>query len=148
MTPEQRERPPWTDVNAIVVGPPLGPVFAQHYEYRPMPPFPFTGATEARIRGFLRPGVLPDAYDVPALLGLADAWWPTLFPISTAPRYSATVGYTAQVLVDPKTIDPGEPLFHWAAGVASHDNLFVEMRELWAGDRPVVMNQQTFAALS
>ena len=52
-----------------------------------------------------------------------------------------------QLLVDPRTLDPAEPLYYRARGVAAADNFFIEMRELWSGDAVVAMNQQTFALL-
>jgi hypothetical protein len=42
----------------------------------------------------------------------------------------------------------GKGAFGGGVGVASADNYFVEMRELWSGERVVAMNQQTFALLS
>lgn len=53
-----------------------------------------------------------------------------------------------QLLADPRALPPSEPLFYRARGVAGADNYFVEMRELWSGDRVVAMNQQTFALLT
>jgi len=139
---------PWRAVDVVPVEPPLAPVFTQHYEYRPTGPVPFTGGTEALASGYLRPKVRPEVYDVPAVCALLDAWWPTVFPLAHGPRGVATVGYTMQLLVDPKVIPVDVPLRYSATGVDQDDNFFVEMRELWSGDRRVAMNQQTFALLT
>lgn len=139
--------PPWADAPVIPVEPPLGPVFARHYEYRATGPLPFSGSREAIAEGWIREQVPPDALDAPAIAALLDAWWPTSLTIEPAPRAVATVGYTMQLLTDPRSLPAPEPLFYRARGAASAGNFFVEMRELWAGERVVAMNQQTFALL-
>jgi hypothetical protein len=139
--------PPWSDVAVVPVGPPFGPIFTRHYEYRVTGPMPFSGGTEASVAGWLREKVTPDVLDAAAIAGMLDAWWPTSFSTESAPRAVATVGYTMQLLVDPARLPVTEPLFYRAHGVASADNFFVEMRELWHGHELVAMNQQTFAVL-
>jgi Thioesterase-like superfamily len=148
MRPASPKRPPWRDVQVIPVAPPLGPVFAQKYEYRATGPLPFTGGNDPSAAGWLREKTTPEVLDEAAIAGLLDAWWPTVFAIEPGPRGVATVGYTMEILVDPRTLDPAEPLFYRGHGVAGAGNLFVEMRELWSGDTVVAMNQQTFALLS
>jgi hypothetical protein len=141
-------QPPWNDVPPLPIAPPLGPVFAPHYEYRSTGPLPFVGGAEAVTAGFIREKGAPRPFDEAAIMALLDAWWPTTLAVETAPRAVATVGYTMQLLLDPHGLPLGEPLFHRARGVASADNFLVEMRELWAGNALVAMNQQTFALLS
>jgi hypothetical protein len=141
---------PFTDYPPIAVGPPLAPVFTQHYEYRPIGPAPFGGAPplgEATCDGFVREREAPRQYDAPAMIGLLDAWWPTLFGLDTRPRPLATISFTAQLLVDPATIPAGEPLRYRARMAALADGFFVELRELWSGGRPVALNQQMFAII-
>ncbi|MDF2691729.1 MAG: TesB-like acyl-CoA thioesterase 1 [Labilithrix sp.] len=146
--PVSPKRPPWRDVPPIPVAPPIGPVFAEKYEYRSTGPLPFAGGTDAAAEGWLREKVTPSVIDEAAIAGLLDAWWPSVFAIESGPRGVATVGYTMQMLVDPRTLDPGEPLFYRGRGVAAGGSLFIEMRELWSGDTVVAMNQQTFALLA
>lgn len=149
MRPPSPARTRWQDAAVLPVAPPLGPVFAPHYEYRSTGPLPFTGGQEPVTEGWLREaGVTPSVLDEAAIVGMLDAWWPTLFSVSSEPRAVATVAYTMQLLVDPRTLDPAEPLFYRARGVAAGDNFIVEMRELWSGDDVVGLNQQTFAILS
>jgi acyl-CoA thioesterase len=140
-------RPPWRDVPALPVEPPLGPVFGQNYEYRSTGPLPFSGGKDPITDGWIREKVQPESLDEAAIVGLLDAWWPTVFSVEAAPRAVATVGYTMQLIVDPRTLDAKEPLFYRARGSAGGDNFFIEMRELWSGDTVVAMNQQTFALL-
>lgn len=141
-------RPPWSDVPVVPVAPPFGPVFGQKYEYRSTGPLPFAGGKEALAEGWIRErSPRGGAIDEPAIMGLLDAYWPTSFAIESAPRGVATVGYTMQLLTDPRTLPPDEPLFYRARGVAGAESFFVEMRELWSGDAVVALNQQTFALL-
>lgn len=135
----------WRDLPLLTVGPPTGPVFTQHYEYRSATSAFARG--EARIDGFIRERALLASVDAPALVARLDAWWPTLFALGGAPRPVATISFTAQILVDPATVPPAEPLRYRARMEALHDGFFVELRELWHGERVVALNQQTFAIL-
>ena len=138
---------PWRELPVVEVGPPLGPVFTQHYEYRALSPSPFARTGEPVTDGFVRERVPLARVDAPALVARLDAWWPTLFALSGAPRPVATISFTAQILVDPATLPPDEPLRYRARMEALHEGFFVELRELWHGDRVVALNQQTFAIL-
>lgn len=139
--------PAWEDVVANPIGPPLGPVFAQHYEYRSTGTLPFSGAGDATTEGWLREKLRPTVIDEPQIIGLLDAWWPAVYGVSPMPRPAATVGYTMQLLADPRELSTERPLAYRARAVVAHDNFVVEMRELWSGDRPIALNQQTFALL-
>jgi hypothetical protein len=135
----------WRRVPALQVGPPMGPAFATHYEYRSdEPPFAVSGAP--RVAGWVRERQPLLRLDAPALIGRLDAWWPTLFHIA-APRPVATVSFVAELLADPATLRADEPLRYRARMAALHDGFFVELRELWHGDRVVALNQQTFAII-
>lgn len=126
---------------------PGGPVFTRHLEYRPTGPLPFTGGEVPEVHGYVRMRSTPTRLDGPALIGLLDAWWPALFSIESTPRMMATVCFTAQLLAPPGALDPEAPLFHTARIAGLRDGFFVELRELWSGDKLVAMNQQTFAVL-
>jgi hypothetical protein len=139
----------WTDAPVLPVEPPLGPVFAQHYEYRSRGPLPFSGgATIPVATGWIRARTPPAKLDEAHIVGLLDAWWPTTLTVDTRPRATVTVGYTAQFVKPLRDLDPREPLFYRAHGIGGGDNYFVEMRELWSGGEVVALNQQTFAILS
>jgi hypothetical protein len=140
---------PWSAQPMSPIAPPIAPVFAQHYEYRPISggPTGFAATGDAFAEGWIRERAILPALDAPALIGRLDAWWPTLFALDGAPRPCATISFTGQILVDPATLSPDEPLRHRARLAALHDGFFVELRELWRGDRIVALNQQTFAIL-
>jgi hypothetical protein len=140
--------PPWRDVPPVPVAPPFGPVFARRYEYRSTGPIPFGGGAEPVAEGWVREAVAPSVRDEPGILALLDAWWPAVFSVETGPRAAATMGYTAQIVLDPRTLDPAEPLAYRARALRGADNFFIELRELWSGGEVVAMNQQTFALLS
>ncbi|MCU1282773.1 MAG: TesB-like acyl-CoA thioesterase 1 [bacterium] len=140
---------PWSEVAVSPIGPPLGPVFTQHYEYRPTSggPTGFAAVGEPYAEGWIRERVTLAALDAPALVGRLDAWWPTLFAIDGALRPVATISFSAQMLADLASLPAAEPLRYRARMVALYEGFFVELRELWRGDRVVALNQQTFAIL-
>ena len=144
---EPPERADWDQILVVPVEPPFGPDFARAYEYRPTGPMPFTGGRVAETAGFIRECVPPSRRDAPSMVGLIDAWWPTLFSIDETFRPMATISFMAELLVEPTDLDASERLFHRARMVSLTDGFFVEFRELWSGDVCVVMNQQTFAVL-
>jgi acyl-CoA thioesterase len=135
------------DVPVAPIGPPLGPVFARHYEYRVTNGVPFSGAKEAVVTGWVRERVPLTRVTYAALLARLDSFWPALYSVETAPRPMATVSFMAELLRDPATLDPEVPLFYRARTVAEAVGYFVELRELWNGREPVALNQQCFAIL-
>lgn len=138
---------PWTDLAVIPVAPPYGPVFAQHFEYRLLQGMPFAGGTEPVVEGFVREKGERSPLDASLVVGLLDSFWPSFAVLETTPRIAVTVGYTAQFLVDPKTLDGDEPLYYRARGAAAEGGYLVDFRELYAGDRLIALNQQTFAVV-
>jgi hypothetical protein len=147
--PPPRTAVPWPSQQPSPIAPPVGPIFTQHYEYRPITggPTGFAVTGEAFAEGWIRERAILPALDGPALIGRLDAWWPALFALDGAPRPVATISFAAQILADPTTLLPDEPLRHRARIAALHDGFFVELRELWRGERVVALNQQTFAIL-
>lgn len=135
----------WHAAPVIEVASPPGPAFADHYEYRGSES-PFVASGQARAAGWVRERQPLACLDGPALIGRLDAWWPTLFHLG-ALRPVATVSFVAELLVDPATLPADEPLRHRARMTAQHEGFFVELRELWRGERLVALNQQTFAIL-
>jgi hypothetical protein len=146
----------WREAQIIAVGPPFGPVFAPHYEFRNVGPLPLSGGDQAVAAGFVREkpsagtaaeegrgaGTL-DTSDITALL---DSYWPSLFAIAKRPMAMTTISFASQYLhVDGLSAD--EPLFFRAHAHVQSEGYCVEFRELWARDRLVGLNQQTFAVL-
>ena len=63
------------------------------------------------------------------------------------PRPCATVSFTGELLCDPASLPPSEPLAYRARMGGLYEGFFVELRELWLGSTLVALNQQTFAIL-
>jgi hypothetical protein len=76
----------WITVPVAEVGPPLGPVFAQHMEYRVTGPPPFAGGSVPVSEGWIRPRTALPAWGAPELVAMADAWWPAALATESAPR--------------------------------------------------------------
>jgi hypothetical protein len=133
--------PPPSDWRALQAVPTPGATFAQHYRYRDC------GSTGEAVQGWIGEAMALDRLDAAAVIARLDAWWPTLFYLEGRPRPCATVAFTGEILCDPATLAPDEPLRYRAQMAGMRDGFFVELRELWQGDRPVALNQQTFAIL-
>lgn len=137
----------WQDVPVAPVRPPLGPVFAQHCEFRPVGNLPFSGSTADPVaQGWFRlraPGATWDEAEVVAVI---DGYWPALLTSEPMPRPVVTLAFTFQALRPAHTLDRSAPLFHRARTLAASDGYLVEQRELWtpAGEL-VALNQQTMA---
>jgi hypothetical protein len=141
--------PPPGDLPAVP--PPVGPGaprFTSHYDYRPVPPFPFTQAELAGAAGWVREHTERPVIDAPALIGLLDAYWPAAFACERGPRPMATLTFMAEILVDPTTLDPAAHFAYRARLDGAADGFSVELRELWQNDTLVALNQQVFAILA
>lgn len=141
----------WREVDVLPMRAPMGPEFAQHFEFRNTGPAPFTGGTDAVASGWIRlapqPGPEAERLEAADVLALADAWWPASFVRETAPRPMATLAYTAQLLLDPAQLG-GEPLYYRARALAQTGGYSAEFRELWtARGELVALNQQTFVVI-
>jgi len=145
MTMPSPARPPWQDAPVAPIRAPIGPTFAEHYEYRVIGALPFTSSPEALVQGYVRETTTLQKLTHAAIVGRLDAFYPAIFVVSSAPRPMATVSFMAEFLADPATLDPAVPLFYRARAIAEAGGYFVELRELWSGDTPVALNQQTFA---
>jgi hypothetical protein len=133
----------WRAIPVLPAGPPLAPVFSQHFEYRSASPPPYSGAEHAVVDGWIRERETPTRYDVPMLIGMLDVWWPSLLSALRRPIRVATTTFTAEILADPTTIPTDAPLRYRAHVLAVHEGFMVEFRELWSGDRLLAANQQT-----
>lgn len=142
------ERPAFDDVPVVSMDPPAGPIFAQHYEFRPTGPLPFRGGKEAVVAGWLRERIPVSKMSAAVLLARLDAHWPAIFSVETSFRAIATVSFLAEILCDLTALDPAKPLFYRSRIVAESGGYVVEMRELWDGDKPVALNQQSIALLA
>lgn len=139
---------PWVDVETVAVQPPLGPDFARNWEFRPTGFMPFSGGSEAKAEGWVRPLAASSIRDAGFLAASADAWWPTMFAIEEMPRPTATIAFTFQPFVNFEGFDPNAPLFHRARLAAASDGYCVEFRELWSETgKLLALNQQTFVVI-
>lgn len=140
------EAPAWTELEVLPAGPPLWPAFAQHLQFRVIEGFPMSGTS--RILGWIGLPEAIDAWDGAHLLGLVDAWWPGAIAQAATMRPMATVSFSAQLLVDPATVDPAAPLLHEAWISRAAGGYTAETRRLWTTDgRLAVENFQSIAII-
>lgn len=139
--------PPFESVSVMDMKAPPAPSFSRHYEFRAVSVLPFSGGREPVTEGWIRPSSLDERLDVPAVIGLVDAWFPALFMVLEGQLATATVTFTMELLADPATILANVPFYHRGRVLALHEGYFVEARELWQAGRLVALNQQTFALI-
>ncbi len=139
LTPPRAPRP--DDVPVVDTAPPF-PVFTRHLAYRLIAGHPLEGGPAATLGwiGFREPPAWSDV----SLLALMDAWYSvTLVPLADFTPLG-TVNFTANLLVDPRTLPPGEPLLHDGFVSAAREGYASEHRRLWTVDgRLAVDNLQT-----
>jgi hypothetical protein len=134
----------WADLPSVDLGPPSAPEFLQHFEIRNDGAAPFSGANEPVASGWLRPRKALASYGPAEIVAMADVWWPCGLVVERLPRPAATIAFTLQNLVPDRALDPNEPLYHRARGLAARDGFVVEQRELFTKEGELVaMNQQT-----
>lgn len=146
-TSDPPEIPDWREVDVLPIGPPMGPVFAQHIEFRPDGIFPFSGAHERAARGFVRPRFTVDDPDEAYVALLMDAYYPAFFAALETPRPSATVMFLMEFF---EGIEPGDqaPAYLRSASPEARGGYSYEHRELWSADgRLLAMNQQSFCII-
>ena len=133
--------PPAAEVPIMPTRPPF-PTFTQHCEYRIARGLPLQGGP-AETLGWIAYRDAPTWTDI-SLLALADAWYSvTLVPLSEMARIG-TVNFTANLVIDPSSLMPGEPLLHHGIVSASRGGYASELRRLWTADgRLAVENLQT-----
>lgn len=142
------ELPPWGEAMVLPIGPPLGPEFAGHFEFRSTGNLPFSASAQATSSGWVRPLNPGRARDAAYVAAQADAWWPAILARLSTPRPTATLSFNLQIVEDPAKLDPALPLFHRARALAGLGGYIAEQRELWTAEgKLVALNQQTFAVI-
>ncbi len=136
--PEMR---PYESVPVAPIGPPLGPVFTQHFEFRPTVGVPFSGDASTGVEGWVRPLACSE-WGPPEWLAMVDTYWPTPILRTTTPRPMVTLNFAAHLVEAP----PRGPLYFRSRASVGKDGFVDELRELFAPDgRLVVSNPQVIA---
>lgn len=139
--------PDWRAIEPAPLEPPLAPVFTQHFEFRVTGAPPFSQAPTPTAQGFIRPKAR-GPIDAAVVAACADAWWPAAYAVFDAPRPTATIAYALELLIDPTTLDPDEPLLHDARSDVADGGYATEHRTLWTpSGRLVADNHQIFAVI-
>lgn len=140
-------RPEWADVPAVEVGPPTGPAFGPHLDFRPIAGIPGSGG-EASTRGWVgfRDGA---PWTAARALGIVDAWWPGALVASDRIRPLATVMFAATLLVDPRDLGATALLYYEADLTGTHDGFTSEIRRLWSPEgHLIVENLQSIVVIA
>lgn len=135
----------WAHIPVVPADMPLSPVFARHFEFRPLPPFPFSGGAPVTA-GWIRLREPPSAHDAPSVVFHADAWFPSLFTALDGPRPGATLAFSLTFTGVPPSTDA--PFFHRGRTLAYDGGYYAELRELWSADGHLfAVNHQTMALI-
>ena len=145
---EAPEMGDWRDIDPVELPPQLAPKFTQHMQFRPRSGFPYSGADEREVTGWIRPKHPGDARDAAYIAACMDAHWPSAFATITSPRPMATITFSMQFPGTFDGLDADAPLFFRGRSPISRDGYMVEFRELWGEDgRLLALNQQTIAII-
>lgn len=118
-------------VAAIEMPKGIAPVFAQHFEYRPTGPYPYTRHPTAEAAGFVRARGAASRFDAAYVAAHADAYWLAAMATFEAPRPAATVAFTLHLQAPPEAAAGPAPLFHRASAQSSAAGYASETRELY-----------------
>lgn len=137
------EMPPYESLPIAPIGPPLGPVFTQHFEFRPTVGIPYSGSADSRVEGWVRMREHSE-WGPPEWLAMVDTYWPTPIIRSSSPRPMVTLHFSAHLVEPP----PPGPLYFRARASVGKDGFIDELRELFTPDgRLVVSNPQIIAII-
>jgi hypothetical protein len=137
---------PWSELPIMPLRAPVGPVFAKHYEYRNVGPLPYVGGADASTAGFVRQKSAGEL-DAAALTGLLDSYWPALYSTLARPVPMATISFASQYLHHGVALPADQALYLRSRMFTQREGYCLEFRELWAKERLVALNQQTFVVL-
>ncbi|MFO0658549.1 MAG: thioesterase family protein [Polyangiaceae bacterium] len=142
------EIPAYESARSIQIEPPAGPAFARHFEFRPTGPLPFSQHRAPITEGWVRTRRPLNRLGAPEVIAYADAWWPCVFSIESAPRPMGTVSFAVQLHGSLSTLSPTDALFHRAKAMTVADGFSIEHRELWSANGTLVaLNQQVFVLI-
>jgi Thioesterase-like superfamily len=138
--------PAWQEVAVAEMPQGLAPEFTQHFEFRPVVGFPFSGGDPLTV-GYIRTRVLCSTIDVGWLMAMADAWWLAIFVHLAPPRPSATLTFTLDLHQDLSSIAPDVPMLHRGEVISLQHGYATETRELWQGGKLIASTRQLVAVI-
>jgi acyl-CoA thioesterase len=108
--------------------------------------FPFAGAEVAELGGWMRYADEQGPLDTAALIGMLDAWPPTVLPAMKTPAPVSTLTWTLQFLRDRHERGMNDWWPYLAETDASGDGYAQTRARIWDGDGALVaLSQQTIA---
>lgn len=121
------------------------PEFTQHYDFRwSLGSLPFMGHDRGDIGGWVRERDGRGGLDLPALLGLIDAWPPAVLPMFKAPAPISSLTWTVEFMPG-ATIGDRHDWWQYLAETEFAAEGYVHTRaRLWSADgRLVALSRQT-----
>ncbi len=125
----------------------MTPTFTQHYDYRwTVGDLPFSGSGKREIGGWcaLRDAAEPATHE--HILGLVDAWPPTVLPMLTTPAPGSSLDWSIQFLQWSPEARAGDWWFYRAEADAAAHGYAQTRAVLWDPQgRPAALSTQTVA---
>jgi len=115
-----------------------GPEFLRQLEVRPLQGFPGEQRPRATIATWLTLRDAPTEGDAAWLAAMTDACWPNALVGTDGTRPLATVSFQAELIADPRELDPREPLLHIGRSLGARSGYVSEARELWSATGQLV----------
>lgn len=122
------------------------PRFARFFEFRNIGALPFSRSELAHVDTWVRMRSPGKTFDTAHLVGLTDATWPAMFPVTTVVRPMSTISFMLQTFGPWDGLQTDAPIYHRGRVLWARDGHAAEMREIWSADgRLLAINHQTFA---
>ncbi|WNG22591.1 thioesterase family protein [Cystobacter fuscus] len=125
------------------------PAFCAWFDYRwCVGAPPSSGATEARLGGWIRPRVA-EPLDAPLVVGLLDAYPPAAFARVDGPALGATMDYTVHFYAPLPLASASPEAFYLRAGQSRHAarGYADELADLWSEDGQLIAQLRQMAAI-
>lgn len=130
--------------------PGITPEFTRKFDYRwTTDHLPFSGGAEAIVQGWVRhrAGSAPDRLDVPAILGVLDAWPAPILCLADRPLPASTVTWQAQIMAEPAAhAGPGDWLLYEARSTAAGGGYSDFAASLWTAEGVLLAQSRQLVA--
>lgn len=138
---------PFAQIDPVELGPPVAPVFTQHFEYRfAFGELPFSGAERAALGGYIRARP-PRVLDAALAMAFLDAWPPAALARSDGLRAAASVDMRVEFFGSP-LVDAETPGFVTCASGVAREGYADEEARLFVDGALVARCHQLVALLS
>jgi len=106
------------------------PEFTKQFDYRYVSSYPFSGSEDQTLKGFVR-FKNEKGSSIPHLLGLIDAWPPTILPMLKTPSPISSVTWNLQFFQDMPEFDAAEFCQYQSCMTFAHEGYCCTSARVW-----------------